>query len=121
MSKEIDKWITDHVYAPDDIVLGDGVTSISDRWLASLHELLDIARPGWREIFDRPIHEQCGGQLRRSTSKDAGVEGDDALFPWCCDRCNVLVALDEDPVVHVEAAGAPENGYSDPDEEAPVE
>jgi hypothetical protein len=51
---DIDKWILDHAYAPDDIVLGDGITSISDDWLNDLHELLDLARPGWRTLFDRP-------------------------------------------------------------------
>lgn len=51
-SKEaVDRWVRDHAYAPDDIVLGDGVTSISDKWLDSLHALLDAARPGWRDLF----------------------------------------------------------------------
>lgn len=47
----VDRWILDHAYAPDDIVLGDGVTSISDTWLTDLQELLDLARPGWRDLF----------------------------------------------------------------------
>lgn len=40
-----------------------------------------------------PKHAQCGNRMRPSTPSDAGVEGDDEIFPWCCDRCGALVAV----------------------------
>jgi hypothetical protein len=50
---KIDQWIRDHAYAPDDIVLGDGYEcqSLPVSQNADLQELLDLARPGWREVF----------------------------------------------------------------------
>lgn len=47
----VDRWVTDYGYAPDDFVLG-GV-GLGAAALAELHELLDLVRPGWRELFDR--------------------------------------------------------------------
>lgn len=47
----IDQWIRDHAYDPDDIVLGDGITY--GHIVADVQELLDLARPGWRELFRR--------------------------------------------------------------------
>jgi hypothetical protein len=46
----IDQWILDHAYAPDDIVLGHRGLMDDDE-TADLHELLDLARPGWRDLF----------------------------------------------------------------------
>jgi hypothetical protein len=50
----IDKWVRDHAYAPDDIVIGDGheCESVPPSQNADLQALLDVARPGWREVFD---------------------------------------------------------------------
>lgn len=48
MNGAVDKWILDHAYSPDDIVIGDGTTPDQ---LVDLQELLDAARPGWRDLF----------------------------------------------------------------------
>lgn len=47
----IDGWILDHAYAPDDIVLGDAGLTASQ--LSEMQELLECARPGWHDLFDR--------------------------------------------------------------------
>lgn len=46
----VDEWIEDHAYAPDDIVLGN--RALEDEQLPEFHQLLDIVRPGWREVFE---------------------------------------------------------------------
>jgi hypothetical protein len=48
---ELDQWVLDHAYAPDDIVLGDQGLTTSQ--LPALHLLLDLARPGWRDLFEK--------------------------------------------------------------------
>lgn len=49
--RTVDEWLEDHAYDVDDIVLGDQGLTASQ--LASFHELLDIIRPEWREVFER--------------------------------------------------------------------
>lgn len=44
------EWIEDHAYDVDDIVL-DGDSPLGPKGLAALQLLLDIAQPGWREVF----------------------------------------------------------------------
>jgi hypothetical protein len=46
----VTEWIEDHAYAVDDIVL-DGDSPLGPLGLAALQELLDLASPGWREVF----------------------------------------------------------------------
>lgn len=48
--EEIDQWIRDHAYGPDDIVFG--TLGLSSTQLPAIHELLDIVRPGWQELFE---------------------------------------------------------------------
>jgi hypothetical protein len=40
------RWLHDHAYGPDDIVLGD--RGLTDAQLPAMHELLDIVLPNWR-------------------------------------------------------------------------
>lgn len=46
----VDQWIRDHAYDVDDIVFGS--SGLNDDQLPALHKLLDIVRPGWRELFE---------------------------------------------------------------------
>lgn len=67
---DVDRWITDTAYAPDDFVFGDA--GLTDRQLPALHELLDLVRPGWRELL-LPPPPRGHGYTRHG---------------WpCCDRC----------------------------------
>jgi hypothetical protein len=45
----IDQWIIDHCYAADDMVFGD--RGLTDEQLPAMQELLDIIRPGWKELL----------------------------------------------------------------------
>lgn len=49
--KTVEEWLEAHAYDADDIVLGD--QGLTDSQLPALHDLLDIVRPGWREVFAR--------------------------------------------------------------------
>lgn len=46
----VDEWIKDHCYAEDDIVLGS--RGLLEHQAVELRELLDLARPGWRELLE---------------------------------------------------------------------
>lgn len=47
MIDKVRQWVKEHAFAPDDIVLGD--QGLTDAQLTSLHELLDIVHPDWRD------------------------------------------------------------------------
>lgn len=46
---DLDQWIVDHCYTPDDMVFGD--RGLTDEQLPAMRDLLDIARPGWKELI----------------------------------------------------------------------
>ena len=46
------KWLRDYAYAPDDLVLGKGYTSLTPDQYATLYELFDALWPEWRSVYD---------------------------------------------------------------------
>lgn len=50
---ELEQWVRNQAYAPDDIVLGPH-TVLDKRGLANLQRLLDIAHPQWRNALAKP-------------------------------------------------------------------
>jgi cbb3-type cytochrome oxidase cytochrome c subunit len=46
----VEDWLRDHMYDPDDVVLGD--QGLTDSQLPAFHALLDLIAPNWRNVFE---------------------------------------------------------------------